>query len=252
VSRTLELARSFADVAEAYERGRPGWPGEALAFLVRELGLRPHASVLDLGACTGKLTRHLTERFERVFALEPLDSLRHWLRATAPQAEGLTGTAEQIPLPDGSVDAVFVGEAFHWFDGARALAEIERILRPPGGLALLWNVPQGTEPPLPSEVPELLDRLWLEMKPPHTRYGSFEWKRAFERGPFSELREKSFSHEVELDRDGLLANAASQSFVAVLPEEERAAVLAELRDRIDDRVYRVAFRTDAYWTRLAG
>jgi ubiquinone/menaquinone biosynthesis C-methylase UbiE len=251
VKRALDgLASSFGDAADDYERGRPGWPEEAVGHLVAQLGLEPKASVLDLGAGTGKLTRMLAERFSRAVAVEPLDSLRRRLEALAARAEVLAGTAERIPLPGGSIDAVFAGEAFHWFDGERALAEIARVLRGPGGLGLLWNVKQGAEPPLPAEVPELLERLRLEAKPPRTRYGSYEWKRAFAHSSFAELQERSFPNEVELDGEGLIANAASQSYVAVLPEERRAAVLAELRSRIEDRVYRVVFRTDVYWTRL--
>jgi SAM-dependent methyltransferase len=246
------LACSFGGAAEEYERGRPGWPEGTVTYLAAQLALERQSCLLDLGAGTGKLTRMLAERFSRVVAVEPLESLRRRLAAVAPAADALAGTAERIPLPDGSVDAVFVGEAFHWFDGERALAEIARVLRGPSGLALLWNVPLGTEPPLPPEVPELLERLRLQAKPPRTRYGSYEWKRAFERTAFGELRERSFTHEVELDRDGLVANAASQSFVAVLPQEERTAVLAELRSLIGEGVYRFSFRTDAYWTRLGG
>jgi SAM-dependent methyltransferase len=255
VTRTYtprELAGSFGGAADDYERGRPGWPKEAVDHLVAQLGLGPRASVLDLGAGTGKLTRMLVERFSRVVAVEPLESLRDRLETLAPRAEALAGMAERIPLRDGSVDAVFSGEAFHWFDGRRALAEIARVLRGPGRLALLWNVPQGTEPPLPAEVSELLERLRLEAKPTATRYGSYEWKGAFSGAPFEELREARFEHAIDLDRGGLLAYAASQSYVAVLPEERRAAVLDELRSRVDDRVHRVLFRTDVYWTRLAG
>ena len=246
-----ELAYSFGDAAEDYERGRPGWPAEAVDHLVAQLALAPQASVLDLAAGTGKLTRMLSERFSHVVAVEPVESLRGRLEALVPEAEAFAGAAERIPLADGSVDAVFVGEAFHWFDGERALGEIARVLRGPCALALLWNVPEATDPPLPREVPELLDRLRLRAKPPRTRYESREWKLAFERSPFEELRERAFTNVIDLDRDGLLANAASQSFIAVLPATERAAVLAELRSRVADGVYRVAFRTDAYWTKLA-
>lgn len=247
---SAELARSFGSAADVYERGRPGWPAEALAWLTKELELAPQARIVDLGAGTGKLTRALTERFDYVVAVEPLTSLRRRLEALAPRAEAVAGTAERIPVANGTVEAVFAGEAFHWFDGERALAEIARVLRPSGGLALLWNVPQETKPAPPSEVPELLDRLRLEAKPPRTRYGSFEWKRSFEQHPFEELRAARFSHVVELDRRGLLAYYASQSYVAVLPEKERTAVLEELGGAIADGVYGVSFRTDAYWTRL--
>jgi SAM-dependent methyltransferase len=246
---SAELARSFGDAAEDYERGRPGWPEEAIDHLAVALGLSSDATVLDLGAGTGKLTRTLLERFGRVLAVEPLESLRRLLETRAPRAHLLAGTAERIPLPDESVDAVFVGEAFHWFEGERTLAEIARVLRGPRGLALLWNVPEGTEPPLPVEVARLHERLRAQTKPPRARYGSNEWKRAFAGAPFEDLREARFVHGVELDREGLLANAASQSYVAVLPEERRTVVLGELRRWIPDGLFRVSFRTDAYWTR---
>lgn len=247
-----ELVHSFAGAADEYERGRPGWPEEAIAHVGAELRLTEHACVLDLGAGTGKLTRTLVERFDRVLAVEPLGSLRRRLEQIAPSAEVIGATAERIPLPGGSVDAVFAGEAFHWFEGERAIAEIERVLRPRGGLALLWNVLQGTAPPLRPDLSELLGRLRMRAKPAHARYASYAWKRAFEHGSFDQLQQAEFENVIELDRDGLLAYVASQSFVAVLSRPERAAFLDDLRGQIPDGVYRVVFRTDVYWTRRVG
>lgn len=155
------VARSFDRTAEIYERARPGWPLEVIDCAAEELGLERATTVLDLGAGTGKLTCMLVERFDNVVAVEPLDGMRVILESLVPEAEALAGTAERIPLGEGSVDAVFCAEAFHWFDGELALAEIERVLRPRGGLALLWNVPdKPTEPssPLPASSSTKGDR----------------------------------------------------------------------------------------------
>jgi SAM-dependent methyltransferase len=133
------LAEAFAEAADSYDRARPGYEDEPLDWAFRELGLDAGSVVLDLAAGTGKLSRALAPRADLLIAVEPLPGMRRVLAARAPEATLLDGTAEQIPLGDGSVDAVFVGEAFHWFDGARALPEIHRVLRPTGGLALLWH-----------------------------------------------------------------------------------------------------------------
>jgi ubiquinone/menaquinone biosynthesis C-methylase UbiE len=125
-----QFASAFRAAAEEYERGRPGYPPEAIDVLLRELDRDRRFVAVDLGAGTGKLTRDLTERFEHVIAIEPLAEMREQLARAAAAAEALAGTAEDIPLPDASADAVFAAQAFHWFDGRRALDEIARVLRP--------------------------------------------------------------------------------------------------------------------------
>jgi ubiquinone/menaquinone biosynthesis C-methylase UbiE len=113
---------------EDHERGRPVWPTEVLDVA----GLLPPATVLDLGAGTGKLTRLLVPRFSRVICVEPDEAMRDLLSPLCPSADVLAGRAEDIPLAEASVDAVFVAEAFHGFDDERALAEIARVLKPRG------------------------------------------------------------------------------------------------------------------------
>jgi len=130
---------SFESVAEQYERARPEYADEAVDWAVEQLDLRPGARVLDLAAGTGKLTRQLVSRGLDVVAVEPGEEMRGVLARVLPGVEATAGTAEEIPLPDRSVDGVTVGQAFHWFDRERALAEVERVLRPGGGLALLGN-----------------------------------------------------------------------------------------------------------------
>src|SRR6266404_2443040 len=122
---------------EDYERGRPGWPPEVIELAA----LPPTATVLDLGAGTGKLTRLLVSAFDRVVAVEPAEAMRRLLVTFCPEAEALAGTAQEIPLPDDSVDAVLAAQAFHWFEDEHALAEIARVLRPGGALVLMWNLP---------------------------------------------------------------------------------------------------------------
>ncbi|KDE98713.1 SAM-dependent methlyltransferase [Mycolicibacterium aromaticivorans JS19b1 = JCM 16368] len=130
-----ERSLSFGSEAAAYERGRPSYPPEAIDWL-----LPPDArDVLDLGAGTGKLTTRLVERGLDVVAVDPLAEMLELLSSALPDTPALLGTAEQIPLPDNSVDAVLVAQAWHWFDPEQAVAEVARVLRPGGRLGLVWN-----------------------------------------------------------------------------------------------------------------
>jgi SAM-dependent methyltransferase len=132
-------SRSFETVAAEYERHRPEYPGEALRWAADRLGLAAGARVLDVGAGTGKLTRGLVALGLEVVAVEPGGPMLAQLREAVPEAEAHEAPAEAIPLPDSSVEAAFAGQAFHWFDPARALPELHRVVSSGGGLALLWN-----------------------------------------------------------------------------------------------------------------
>ena len=240
-----ELARSFEHTAEAYERGRPGYAGAA----IDALDLPSDAIVLDLAAGTGKLTRQLVARFARVIAVEPLDGMRAVLERVVPEAEALKGSADAIPLEDASVDAVFVGEAFHWFASDDVLNEIARVLRPGGVLAILFNQSDGDfEPPLPEAFWDAYHARAIE-KPPEQTVSTGLWRTPFP-GPFEPLTEASYPNPVELDRDGVLAQAASWSMIAALPEPERTRLLAQLAELVPDERYRHPLRTELSWTRL--
>jgi ubiquinone/menaquinone biosynthesis C-methylase UbiE len=238
-----ELAQSFGSAAAEYERVRPGWPAAAVEQAAELLGLGPDAEVVDLAAGTGKLTRLLAERFDRVVAVEPDDRMRALL-----EVEAHAGTAERIPLPAGSADAVFVGDAFHWFDAPLALAEIARVLRPRGGLVLLWNDWWETEPPIPEEATALL-------REPFERSGrSFEadvytWRGAFDGSPFESPREERLAHEVALPTEDLAALYCSTSSIATLPEAERSALRRRLVGLLSGE-YRLPVEIELVWTRL--
>jgi SAM-dependent methyltransferase len=142
VSRRSEQASSFAAEADAYERGRPGYPAEAISWTLGPA----ERLVLDLGAGTGKLSRALTAAGHRVIAVEPLAPMRAQLVAAAPGADVRDGSAEAIRLPDAAVDAAVAGQAYHWFDPEPAHREIARVLRPGGVFAAIWNIRDASVP----------------------------------------------------------------------------------------------------------
>jgi ubiquinone/menaquinone biosynthesis C-methylase UbiE len=224
-------AEGFSRSAEAYERGRPEYPDAAIEHVV-EL-MRPGATVLDLAAGTGKLTRPLVAAGLRVVAVEPVAEMR----AALPGA--LEGTAEAIPLGDGSVDAVTVGQAFHWFDGDAALAEIARVLRPGGLLALVWNRRVDTDP-LNKAIEELVAP-YRGDTPGHRG----PWRAAFDRtSAFTPLEEAAFEHPVVQDADSLEARVGSISFIAALDPAERAGVLERARAIAGDGEVTIPYRTE--------
>ena len=132
-------ARSFETVAQEYERHRPDYPAEAIEWAAAQLGLAAGSRVVDVGAGTGKLTRGLVAAGFEAVAVEPAGPMLDQLRLAVPEAEAHEAHAEEIPLPDASVDSAFAGQAFHWFDRERALPELQRVVRPGGGLVLVWN-----------------------------------------------------------------------------------------------------------------
>jgi SAM-dependent methyltransferase len=235
---------NFGEAAEAYELGRPGWP-----FEVTTVGEVPlSATVLDLAAGTGKLTRLLVTRFARVVALEPLDPMRAILERLVPEAESLAGSAEAIPLPEASVSAVYVAEAFHWFGGDPVVvAEIARVLARGGLLAVMWNERAGpSEPPLPDAFRERVNRRLAHGSWP---YANDRWRPAVEAGSFGPIRKESFLHEQVVDGDTILAGAASSSTIASLADDERALELAALSETLPKGEWRRKLRADVYWTR---
>lgn len=232
------LARSFATVAAEYERGRPDWP-EAILDAVP---VAPASSVLDLGAGTGKLTRVLARRYASVVAVEPLAELRSILAATVPAATALEGRAEAIPLPDGALDAVFAAQSFHWFAHDEAVAEIARVLRPTGVLAVLWNEPHPTAPKAtPAAYLQRLEQLHEEAAPPE-----IDWD-VLRRGGFGDVHDAHVDHQQLSTRADVLALAASVSWIAVRPDSQ--AVLAELAELLPEGEYRFTWRANVRWTR---
>jgi ubiquinone/menaquinone biosynthesis C-methylase UbiE len=241
--------------ADDYERGRPGWPAE----VVEIPGLPSTSTVLELAAGTGKLTRLLVAAFDRVIAVEPAEAMRRLLVQRRPEAEILAGSAEEIPLADASVDAVFAAEAFHVFDGERAVAEFARVLRPRGALVLMWNFPAGPTEPSIAAVEQYLqqrapDRAEVGYDPldlNSTRYESGEWRRPFAESPFEEFEEERFPNPQTIGPDGLVAFFASMGWIADLPDPDRLPLLDQVRSLLPAGEYRRRWETHVHWTRLA-
>jgi SAM-dependent methyltransferase len=243
---------AFGRTAREYELGRPGWPGALLDRVAADLGLAADAAVLDLGAGTGKLTRELVPRFGQVVAVEPDAEMRAVLEEIVPGAETRAGSAESIPLGDEEVDAVLSAEAFHWFATDEALAEIVRVLRPGGGLVILWNYPLGYAE-LGDEVEAVIDQAFARGgQPALTRVLSGEWRGPIERAGFEELHEESLERDLVRNRDEWIASMVSVSSIAHQPREDRDAFAERLRELIPaDEEIRNPVRTTAYWTRRA-
>lgn len=206
-------AASFGLAASAYERGRPGYPEAALGWLL-PAGAQ---DIVDLGAGTGKLTRQLVNRGLRVVAVEPSDGMRAELAHVLPNVPALSGAAEQIPLPDGSADAVLVAQAWHWADPELALPEVFRVLRPGGRLGLLWNE-RDESTDWVATLGQLMRSLADDPTDMRVDLGQLF-------GPCERLI-VPWRHRIS--PDGLRDLVASRSYVITAPPAERSRVLREV------------------------
>ncbi len=241
-------AQGFASQADTYARGRPDYPAELDIWLRNTLGLGPGKTIVDLGAGTGKFTRLLAATGASVIAVEPVVQMRAQLAAALPAVTAREGSAESMPLPDASVDAIVCAQAFHWFANAAAMAEIRRVLRPGGRLGLVWNVRD--------ESVDWVARLTAIMTPfegDAPRFYKGDWKRVFPADGFGPLALASLPYEHRGPaRQVVIDRVMSVSFIAALPPAQQDAVRAQLQAVIDDSAAlsgpEVAFpyRTQAY------
>lgn len=222
-ARINPLANAFGAAAADYERARPSYPPESIDILRRQLGVGPGSRVCDLAAGTGKLTRLLVSTGADVVAVEPVPGMRDQLSEVLPEIEVLDGTAEAIPLDDGALDVVTVAQAFHWFDFDKALAEIRRVLRPGGGLAILFNQRDEREPWV-AKMNEVIQ--W------HTRtvsrYQTTDWIGLLNGAGYTEVGVAAVEWDQPLTRELLASRVRSVSYVA----DEPADVQQDYVDRV--------------------
>ena len=218
------LGRSgFASGADRYERARPGYSDEATEHVLAALGIGPTTRVLDIGAGTGKLTRLLVATGASVVASEPSESMRTTFAKVVHGTPQVAATAEHLPFSVNSFDAVTVAQAFHWFDAPRALAECARILRPGGGLALVWNERDESDPVV-AELTRISKWDVHQPYPVGMDFGSV----IDASGAFGPVDRTVFRFTQKLDRETFVEQVESRSYIAVLPEDRRRAILDDV------------------------
>ena len=217
-------AAGFSDPAD-YEAARPSYPADAVAWIVDGVEIGPQRRVCDLAAGTGKFTRLLTSTGADIVAVEPVSGMRATFRRMLPEVPLLVCTAEAMPFANASLDAVTVAQAWHWFDHDRAAAEMARVVRPGGGVALIWNARDRTVPWVDA-VWSIMDR--VEKRAPWRVHEN--WRSSARQLPgFEAMQTAEFRHAQSMTPEGVVQRVASVSHVAVLPDAERAAVLDEVR-----------------------
>ena len=241
----------FGRAAEPYERVRPSYPKDAVAWLVDNLRIGPGRAVLDLAAGTGKFTRLLVPFGAVLVAAEPVDGMRHAFVVAVPGVPMVAAAAEALPVAPASLDVVTVAQAFHWFDADRAFGEFARTLRPGGRVGLIWNARDRSSRWV-NEVWSIMDR--VEKRAPWRDHEHWRDSALGARSGFGPLRTESFRHEQSITPAGVVERVASVSHVAVLPPAERNEVLDEVRhvlathpDATGRDELHIPYRVDAYW-----
>jgi SAM-dependent methyltransferase len=239
-----EMSLSFGSEAATYEAGRPDYPAEAVAWMLQPAREpRRNLRVADVGAGTGKLTRVVVELGAEVIAVDPDPGMLAQLRSHVAAVPTFTGTAEALPLPPASVDAVVLGQAWHWVDAVAASAEAGRVLRPGGVLGLVWNIRDEREP--------WVRRLTAAM------HGSHAEELLADGGPvvaepFGDLERQEWRWSRPITREGLFALVRSRSYVITAEPDARArieAAVAALCDEIGavgDAVVDLPYVTHAF------
>jgi SAM-dependent methyltransferase len=243
--------RGFGREAEAYERSRPSYPPDAVAWLVHHLQVRPGAFVADLAAGTGKLTRLLLPTGAHVLAVEPVQGMYRLLHEMLPRVPIVAGTAEAMPILSSSLDAVCAAQAFHWFDAEKAFCELARVLRPGGRVGLVWNARD--------RAVDWVQRVWaimdgVEREAPWRDHDNWRDSAFGERRDFGPLHSETFRHEHLTTPAGIVDRIRGVSHVAALPALEQNEVLENVRRLLDEHPdtrgrneLRVPYRVDCYW-----
>ncbi|WNJ82462.1 class I SAM-dependent methyltransferase [Pseudomonas canadensis] len=221
--------QGFSTQAVTYAQGRPDYPRQLTGWLADTLHIDTLSSVIDLGAGTGKFTRLLSTLAPTLIAVEPVAAMGAQLTKLLPDVRLVNGTAESIPLPAASADAVVCAQAFHWFSTEAALAEIHRVLKPGGRLGLVWNVRDESV----DWVAAITDII-TPYEGDTPRFHTGRWHEAFTGEYFSEPEMTCFPYShVGSPQEVIMHRFLSVSFIAALPEASKAVVTAQLQALID-------------------
>ena len=221
--------QGFSTQAGTYAQGRPDYPRQLTGWLTQTLAVDANSTVIDLGAGTGKFTRLLSTLAPTLIAVEPVAAMGAQLTRLLPDVRLVDGTAESIPLPTASADAVVCAQAFHWFSTRAALAEIHRVLKPQGRLGLVWNV-RDESVGWVAAITEIITP--YEGDTP--RFHTGRWRETFTGEYFSDPEVTCFAYQhVGSPREVIMDRFLSVSFIAALPDAEKTTVTAQLQTLID-------------------
>jgi SAM-dependent methyltransferase len=252
---TIDPLRRFSTRARAYAAARPSYPPALVSLMRDEMGLAAGAEIADVGSGTGKLTALLLEAKYRVFGVEPNAEMRAFGEASFGNGfTSVNGTAQATTLHDQSVDAVTAGQAFHWFDPAKARAEWVRIARPGAWAILVWNLRRERATPFMAAYDDLILRFATDMKLAKAERADEEAMATLFGGRNWEHR--MFGHVHPMDLEALRGRVTSSSF---MPNDGEAR-FGEMLGAVDElfanhaRHGRVEFEYDTpvFYGRLKG
>ena len=241
-----EMSTSFGSAAGTYESGRPDYPVQAVDWMLQPVvGGERSIRVADVGAGTGKLTRAVLELGAEVVAIDPVPKMLAVLRENVHGVPTFIGSAESLPVPDASLDAVVLGQAWHWVEPVAGSAEVARVLRSGGVLGLIWNI-RDESVPWVARLTEIMhgshaEQMLAQGDPTVTP-------------PFGEIESAEWRWSRPMNRATLLAMARSRSYLITAAPEDRAGIeagLVELFDdigAIGDKVVELPYLTRAYRT----
>lgn len=230
----LKPTERFSDRVAEYVRYRPDYPMAMLEWLQREYGVNPHWLVADIGAGTGISSRLFLDGGHRVIAVEPNEPMRmaaeQWL-GDNERFRIVDGRATETGLDSGSVDLVAVAQAFHWFDQAAARREFQRILRPEGLAAIIWNSRRLVGTPFLEGYESLLKTYGTDYTSVAERYGDEPRMRAWFGAGY--LGMGRFDHGQLLDYDGLSGRLLSSSYAPRAGHPQHEPMMHALRELFD-------------------
>ena len=218
----------FGTSAATYRAARPEYPPAIEQWLRDDLGLGAKKTALDLGAGTGKFSARLLAIGATVIAVDAVPEMLAQLAERYPDIDARAGSAESIPLENGSVNAVVCAQSFHWFATAKAIEEIRRVLKPEGHLGLVWNVRDESVAWVAA-----LTKLMEPYEGDAPRYSTQAWRSLFPAEGFRALRERHFANSHSGPPEHVVVDRVlSISFIAALPPEERLTIASRVRELI--------------------
>lgn len=230
-----DSTQRFSDRVDAYVRYRPGYPDELIDLLKEEIGLAEGSVIADVGSGTGISSDLFLRRGMTVYAVEPNGKMREAAERMLegnPLFHSLEGTAERTGLPDGSVDLVAAGQAFHWFDRERARSEFRRILKPGGHVLLFWNSRRTEGTPFLESYEGLLQQYG-------TDYNTINHQNIDDRiigeffSPDSFVKRTLYNEQVT-DFDGAQGRLVSSSYVPNVNDPQYEPMLRDMRRIFDE------------------